>query len=90
MFGFEKRNGVQTQSVSQDDLNMDTLDRISRIVRSETSSRKSQSSHSSNPSMRELQEQAISLRQQIANLEATNKSLMSSALRQESYDRYVI
>lgn len=62
---------------------MGTFDRISRIVRSEISSHKSQSSYDSNQQTRELEEQAILLRQQIANLEATNKDSISNALRQE-------
>jgi phage host-nuclease inhibitor protein Gam len=62
---------------------MDTFDRIGRIVRSEISSHKSQSRHDSNQQARELEEQAVSLRQQIANLEAMNQDSMSSALRQE-------
>jgi chromosome segregation ATPase len=62
---------------------MGTFDRISRIVRAEMNSQKSQSSYDSNQQTRELEEQAISLRRQIANLEATNKDSMSSALRQE-------
>lgn len=62
---------------------MGTFDRISRIVRAEMNSQKAQSSYDSNQQTGALEEQAISLRQQISNLEATNKDSMSSALRQE-------
>ena len=62
---------------------MGTFDRISRIVRSEINSHESQSVRSMNPQTDDLEKQAISLRHQIENLEAENKSSMSNALRQE-------
>lgn len=62
---------------------MGIFDRISRIMRAEMNSRSSQPHQSLNSQARELEQQATSLRQQIANLEARDQHSMDVATRQE-------
>lgn len=59
------------------------VDRISRIARAEVNSPRSQPSPDVSSQTRELEQQADSLRRQIANLETTAKNSMNGALQQE-------